>query len=66
MKHNFDSINANRERVTRGIEDALIQREVRLAKDIQSQTGCTWGEAIRAAYRSIHEDDVVEVLENLP
>lgn len=35
---------------------AAIQHEIQEAKRIQEQTGCTWGEALTAAYRKGRQD----------
>ena len=40
-----------RERHLRQAEQDRAQDEVRCAKAFQQQTGCTWTEALRAAYR---------------
>lgn len=44
-------IESARERYTRQAEQDRAQEEVRYAKALQRQTGCTWTEALRAAYR---------------
>ena len=45
------AIERARETMLRTAEKARIQNEVVWAKQIQEQTGCTWTEALRAAYR---------------
>lgn len=50
---NYSAINATREKAQRNLEDARIQDEVRLAKQIQSKTSCTWTEALKDAYRTL-------------
>ena len=44
-------IESARERYLRQTEQDRAQDEVRYAKVFQQQTGCTWTEALRAAYR---------------
>lgn len=56
MTINFDAVNQNRERAIRKEEQERIQGEVRYAKQIQEQTGCTWSEAIIAAYAHSNAD----------
>lgn len=41
------------DRIQRESLDRRIQEEVRYAKEIQQQTGCTWGEALRVARNRI-------------
>lgn len=43
-------IESARERYLRQAEQNRAQDEVRCAKAFQQQTGCTWTEALRAAY----------------
>lgn len=44
-------IESVRDRYLRQTEQGRAQDEVRCAKAFQRQTGCTWTEALRAAYR---------------
>jgi hypothetical protein len=44
-------IESVRDRYLRQTEQDRAQDEVRYAKVFQQQTGCTWTEALRAAYR---------------
>lgn len=43
-------IESARERYLRQAEQDRAQDEVRYAKALQQQTGCTWTEALRAAH----------------
>ncbi len=44
-------IESVRDRYLRQTEQDRAQDEVRYAKVFQQQTGCTWTEALKAAYR---------------
>jgi hypothetical protein len=49
---NYRAINSKRDNLIRSSENDKIQSEIVRAKAIQEQTGCTWTEALKAAYRA--------------
>lgn len=46
------AIESARWRQLRTFNQGIIQDEIRIAKQVQQQTGCTWTEALRIAYQS--------------